>query len=37
MENTQVLDLIAGGVAIVVFIGGMLMMYTTVFTTKKNK
>lgn len=37
MENTQVLDMIAGGVAIVVFIGGMLMMYTTVFTTKKNK
>jgi hypothetical protein len=37
MENTQVLDMIAGGLAIVVFIGGMLMMYTTVFTTKKNK
>ena len=35
MENTNVLDLVAVGVAIIVVIGGMLLMYTTVLTTKK--
>lgn len=34
-ENTEVLNWIAGGLAIVIFIGGMLMMFTTVFTTKR--
>jgi len=33
MENTNLLDLVAGGM-IVILIGGMLMMYTTIFTTK---
>jgi len=34
MENTNVLDLVTGGIAILILIGGMLMMYTTIFTTK---
>jgi hypothetical protein len=37
MENTNVLDLVAVGLAITVFIGGMLMMFTGVLTTKKKK
>ncbi|MDB9341950.1 hypothetical protein PN456_09990 [Nodularia spumigena CS-586/05] len=36
MENTNLLDLITGGLAIAILIGGMLMMFTTVFTTKFN-
>ena len=37
MENTNTLDLITGGIALLILIGGMLMMFTTIFTTKKNK
>jgi hypothetical protein len=37
MENSNLLDLITGGVAIAILLGGMLMMFTTVFTTKKGK
>ncbi len=33
-ENT--LDLVTGGLAIVILLGGMLMMFTTVFSTKKR-
>jgi len=36
MENTNVLDLVTGGIAILILIGGMLMMYTTIFTTKEK-
>jgi len=35
MENTNLLDLVAGGMAIVILIG-MVMMYTTVFYYKMN-
>lgn len=34
MDN-QMLDLLAGGLAIAIILGGMLMMFTTIFTTKK--
>ena len=37
MENTNVLDLVAGGLAIAILIGGYLLMFTTILTTKKNK
>lgn len=37
MENTNLLDLIAAGVALVVLIGAVLMMNTTILTTKRNK
>jgi hypothetical protein len=37
MENSNLLDLITGGIAIAILLGGMLMMFTTVFTTKKAK
>lgn len=37
MENTASLDLIAGGLAIAIIIGGFLMMFTSVFTTKAKK
>jgi hypothetical protein len=36
MENTQTLDLITGGLAIAILIGGYLMMFTDVFTRKKK-
>ncbi|GAX34801.1 hypothetical protein [Nodularia sp. NIES-3585] len=36
MENTNLLDLITGGLAIAILLGGMLMMFTTVFSTKFN-
>lgn len=36
MENTQLLDLIAAGMAIAILIGGYLMMFTDVFTRKKK-
>lgn len=36
MENTNLLDLVAGGMAIAILIGGLLMMYTDVFTRKKK-
>ncbi len=35
MENTDWLNLVAAGLAIAIFIGGLLMMFTTVWTTKK--
>jgi hypothetical protein len=37
MENTNMLDLIAAGLAVVILIGASLMMNTTILTTKKNK
>ncbi len=37
MENTNVLDLVAAGLAIVILIGAGLMMNTTILTTKKDK
>lgn len=36
MENTQTLDLITGGIAIAILIGGYLMMFTDIFTRKKK-
>lgn len=33
--DNNILDLVAGGLAIVILSGGMLMMFTTIFTTKK--
>jgi hypothetical protein len=36
MENTDLLNAIAGGLAIAIFIGGLLMMFTTIWTTKKK-
>jgi hypothetical protein len=36
MENTDLLNAIAGVMAIAIFIGGLLMMFTTVWTTKKK-
>jgi hypothetical protein len=35
--ETHSLDLIAGGIAIAILLGGMLMMFTGIFTTKNNK
>jgi hypothetical protein len=35
MDNTNVLDWATGGLAIAILLGGMLMMFTTIFTTKK--
>jgi hypothetical protein len=34
MDNNT-LDMVAGGLAIAILIGGMLMMFTTIFSTKK--
>jgi len=34
MDN-NILDMVAGGLAIAILIGGMLMMFTTIFSTKK--
>ncbi|BAZ89213.1 hypothetical protein CRC_00630 [Cylindrospermopsis raciborskii CS-505] len=35
MDNTNTLDLITGGLAVLILLGGMVMMFTTVFTTKR--
>lgn len=35
MENTNLLDLVAGGLAVAILLGGFLMMFTDVFTRKK--
>lgn len=35
MEITEIENWVAGGLAIALFLGGMLMMFTTVFTSKK--
>ncbi len=34
MENIDWQNAIAGGLALVIFIGGMLMMFTNIWTTK---
>jgi hypothetical protein len=34
--NEDILNLIAGGLAIAIFLGAILMMFTTVWTTKKK-
>lgn len=34
--DTQTLDLIAGGMAIAIFVGGLTMMFTDVFTRKSK-
>ena len=36
MENVNNLDLVTGGIAIAILVGGFLMMFTTVFTTKNK-
>jgi hypothetical protein len=36
MENADWLNWVVGGLAIALFIGGILMMFTTVWTTKKK-
>jgi hypothetical protein len=33
--DSDTLDLITGGLAIAILVGGMIMMFTTVFTTKR--
>jgi hypothetical protein len=33
--NESTLDLITAGLAITILVGGMLMMFTTIFTTKR--
>jgi hypothetical protein len=33
--DNNTLDLVAGGLAVVILLGGMLMMFTTIFSTKK--
>jgi hypothetical protein len=35
MENTDLLNAIAGGLAIAIVIGAFLMMFTNVWTTKR--
>jgi hypothetical protein len=37
MNNINTLDLITGGLALLILIGGFLMMFTTVFSTKIGK
>ncbi len=37
MENSNTLDLVTGLLALAIVLGGFLMMFTTVFTTKKRK
>ena len=34
MDNSHVLDLVTVGIAVIVLVGGFLMMFTTIFTTK---
>jgi hypothetical protein len=36
MENSDWLNWVFGGLAIAIFIGGLLMMFTTVWTSKKK-
>lgn len=35
MESMDSLNWVMGGLAVAILIGGMLMMFTTVFTTKR--
>ncbi|WP_255362681.1 MULTISPECIES: hypothetical protein [unclassified Anabaena] len=37
MENQNLLDWVTGGLAAIILVGGMLMMFTTIFTTKRQK
>ncbi len=37
MENSNTLDVVTGLLAIAILLGGFLMMFTTVFTTKKRR
>jgi hypothetical protein len=34
--DESTLDIVTGGIAIAILLGGMLMMFTTVFTTKSK-
>ncbi len=34
--DESTLDLVTGGIAIAILLGGMLMMFTTLFTTKSK-
>lgn len=36
MENMEWMNYVAGGLAIAIFIGALLMMFTTVWTTKRK-
>ncbi len=36
MDNNHVLDIVTVGLALIVLIGGFLMMFTTIFTTKRR-
>jgi len=36
MDNQNLLDWITGGLALTILIGGFLMMFTTIFTTKNK-
>jgi hypothetical protein len=36
MENTDWMNWVAGGLAISIFIGALLMMFTNIWTTKKK-
>jgi hypothetical protein len=33
--DSNTLDLVTGGLALIILAGGMLMMFTTIFSTKK--
>jgi hypothetical protein len=35
MDQSNLLDWVTGGLAIAILLGGMLMMFTTVFTSRK--
>lgn len=36
MESTETSNLILGGVAIAILLGGFLMMFTTIFTNRRG-
>jgi succinate-acetate transporter protein len=36
MENLDWIDAVPAGLAIAIFLGGILMMFTTIWTTKKT-
>ena len=37
MEDTNTLDLIAAGIAVFILVSGLLMMFTTILTTKNRQ
>jgi hypothetical protein len=37
MENTNLLDALAGGLAILIFVGGVFMMLTNIWTSGLRK